>query len=238
MTYQASKSYEDCNKIMNHKHNYTCILGGQKNKSPLALRQKHFKMGDKPGWLLVWHFRGAQASRSIQCIWSRAGTLLTNPEEINDCCKAENFYKKFCDMLTPLLLRMICSPKRDKASPKTPYEANISLILKQGKEETELNSCRPIPLQKLDRKVITKMLANQLNKHVIYHSSWSVRVHPTQVLLESIPFKIVKDHLTYLGLTIPKDPKLILKYILQSLSQNSSRAWKVGKSYLCHWLAV
>lgn len=29
--------------------------------------------------------------------------------------------------------------------------------------------------------------------------------------LQSIPFKVVNDHFTYLGLTIPKDPKLIFK---------------------------
>jgi len=29
--------------------------------------------------------------------------------------------------------------------------------------------------------------------------------------LENIPFKIVRDHFVYLGLTIPKDPKLLYK---------------------------
>lgn len=48
--------------------------------------------------------------------------------------------------------------------------------------------------------------------------------------LENMPFKIVRDHFTYLGLTIPKDPKLIFKLnFLEFLSKLKSNIgnWKI-----------
>ncbi len=73
------------------------------------------------------------------------------------CCK---FYNKFSNTLAPLLLRMVSNSKREGTLPKTFYEANISLILKKGRDETDPASCRPIALQNFDRKEITKILAH------------------------------------------------------------------------------
>ncbi len=74
--------------------------------------------------------------------------------------------------MTPLLFRMIINSKRDNVLPNTLYEANISLILKKNKDETDPASYRPIALQNFDRKVVTKTLATRLNKHLssIIHS--------------------------------------------------------------------
>ncbi len=48
--------------------------------------------------------------------------------------------------------------------------------------------------------------------------------------LENIPFKIVRDHFLYLGLTIPKDPKVLYKLnfaeFLSKLKGNIDN-WKV-----------
>lgn len=63
---------------MKLKFEYNCILGGQVNNLILKLRQKLFKMGDRPSVLLPRQPSGTRASRSIHCIRSRAGTLLTN----------------------------------------------------------------------------------------------------------------------------------------------------------------
>lgn len=237
--YQTSKSVEDYNKIMKLKYEYNCILGGQINNLLLKLRQKHFELGDKPERLLARQLKGAQASRSIHCIKSKTGALLTNPKEINDCfkkfyselysskcCPSHSdlnaffdsivmpkltdaakkdldsdftldeiksaiksfssgkaagpdgfgceFYKRFCDTLAPLLLRMSSASKSGSALPKTLYEANISIILKKGREETDPASYRPIALQNFDRKVITKLLANRLNRYL------STIIHPDQ----------------------------------------------------------
>ncbi len=52
------------------------------------------------------------------------------------------------------------------------YDANISLILKKGKDEMDPASYRPIALLNSDLKIFTKILANRLNKCItkIIHS--------------------------------------------------------------------
>lgn len=84
------------------------------------------------------------------------------------------FYKVLCDTLAPLLHRMIINSKIEGTLPKTLYEANICLILKKGKDDCDPASFRPIALQNFDRKVITKILATRLNKHI------ASIIHPDQ----------------------------------------------------------
>lgn len=85
-----------------------------------------------------------------------------------------DFYKKFCDLLAPLLLRMIFNSKKDGKLPKTLYEACISLFLKKGRDETDPANYWPIALQNFDRKIVTKILAIRLNKHL------ASIIHPDQ----------------------------------------------------------
>lgn len=47
--------------------------------------------------------------------------------------------------------------------PQSLYDANISLILKKGKEETDPSSYQPISLLNSDLKIFAKILANRLN---------------------------------------------------------------------------
>ncbi len=49
-------------------------------------------MGDKPDKLLARQLNGAQASRSIDIITSKDGTLLTNPKDIN--ARFKEFYSE------------------------------------------------------------------------------------------------------------------------------------------------
>uniref|UniRef100_A0A3B3HLZ5 NACHT domain-containing protein n=1 Tax=Oryzias latipes TaxID=8090 RepID=A0A3B3HLZ5_ORYLA len=84
------------------------------------------------------------------------------------------FYKNFCDDLAPLMLRMICDSKRRGKLPTTLYEANISLILKKGRDEADPANYRNIALQNFDRKAITKMLAIRLNTYL------TSIIHPDQ----------------------------------------------------------
>ena len=75
-------------------------------------------------------------------------------------------YKKFPEQLTPLLLRMFNHSFETQTFPNSLYEANISLILKEGRDETETSSYRPIALLNSDMKIFTKLMANRLNKHI------------------------------------------------------------------------
>lgn len=58
--------------------------------------------------------------------------------------------------------------------PPTMYEANITLLHKEGKEETELSPYRPISFLNSDMKIFAQVLANRLNKYI------SSIVHPDQ----------------------------------------------------------
>ena len=91
-TYRTSLSSEDYNKIVKLKYDYNCTLGGQTNSLLLKLRQKHFELGEKPVGLMSRQLRSVQASRTIHNIKSEAGTLLTDPIEIND--RFKEFYSK------------------------------------------------------------------------------------------------------------------------------------------------
>lgn len=75
-------------------------------------------------------------------------------------------YKKFSMKVAPLLLRMFNHSFGVQKFPPTLYEANISLLLKEGRDEAEPSSFRPIALLNSDIKIFTKLLANRLNKYI------------------------------------------------------------------------
>uniref|UniRef100_A0A9J8AIQ2 Reverse transcriptase domain-containing protein n=1 Tax=Cyprinus carpio carpio TaxID=630221 RepID=A0A9J8AIQ2_CYPCA len=85
------------------------------------------------------------------------------------------FYKKYADKIVPLMLRMFNHSFIKQEFPSSLYSANISLLLKKGKDETDVSSFRPISLLNSDLKVFTKILATRLNKCI------STIIHPDQV---------------------------------------------------------
>lgn len=178
--------------------------------------------------MLARQLRGLQANKAIHKIKSRAGEIIVDPKDINDCfrefyeqlytssargdvskwlgslnlpklseaaCEALNsnitiseivdaiksfpngktpgpdgfgieLYKKYPEKLAPLLLRMFTHSFETQKFPDTLYDGNISLLLKEGREETEPSSYRPIALLNSDLKIFTKLLANRLNKYI------------------------------------------------------------------------
>ncbi len=82
------------------------------------------------------------------------------------------FYKKYSQKLAPLMLRLFNHSIENQEFPQSMYDANISLILKKGKDEMDPASYRPIALLNSDLKIFTKILANRLNKCItkIIHS--------------------------------------------------------------------
>lgn len=66
---------------------------------------------------------------------------------------------------------MICATFKSKQLPSSLSEANICVLLKKDKDETDLGSYRPIALLNYDFKIISKILANWLDKNVtsIFH---------------------------------------------------------------------
>lgn len=85
------------------------------------------------------------------------------------------FFKCFPEEVTPLLLQMYNEAFSLGTLPPTLCQALITLILKKGKEPTDCKSYRPISLISLDIKILSKILANRLNRVI------STLIHPDQV---------------------------------------------------------
>lgn len=69
---------------------------------------------------------------------------------------------------------MLQDSMQRKRLPDSLYEANICVILKKGKAETDPANYRPIALLNFDQKVLTKILASRLAQHI------STIIHPDQ----------------------------------------------------------
>lgn len=67
------------------------------------------------------------------------------------------FYKKFANQITPILHRMFSHSMESERLPPTLYEVNITLLLKQDRDETEPSSYRPISMLNVDFKILTKI---------------------------------------------------------------------------------
>jgi hypothetical protein len=70
------------------------------------------------------------------------------------------FYKKYVDKIVPLMLRMFNHSFIKQKFPSSLYSANISLLLKKGKDEADVSSFCPISLLNTDLKVFTKTILN------------------------------------------------------------------------------
>ena len=84
------------------------------------------------------------------------------------------FYKSFQDRIIPLMLRMVNESMQNRMLPGSLYEANICLLLKEGRDELHPESYRPVALLNGDLKIITKVLATKLGKYI------PSIVHPNQ----------------------------------------------------------
>lgn len=74
------------------------------------------------------------------------------------------FYKKFKEELTPILMKMFNEFLEKGCLPPTLSQASISLLLKKDKDPTQCGSYRPVSLLNVDVKILANILACRLER--------------------------------------------------------------------------
>ena len=76
------------------------------------------------------------------------------------------FYQTFRQELMPILLKFFQKIAQEGTLPNSFYEATITLVPKPDKDITKKEKYRLVLLMNIDIKILNKILANQIQKHI------------------------------------------------------------------------
>ena len=78
----------------------------------------------------------------------------------------KEFYVAFWNHLGPILLQTLQFCKEQKSFTQSQRRGVISLLHKKGKDPEQIENYRPISLLNVDYKIITKTIANRIQKRL------------------------------------------------------------------------
>jgi hypothetical protein len=107
--------------------------------------------------------------------WNWSNSLPKKKSPGPDGVSAE-FYQTFKEELIPTLFKLFHEIESEGTLPNSLYEASITLIPKLDKDTSKQGNYRPISLKSIDRKILNKIIVNQIQQHfrkIIHHDQVS-----------------------------------------------------------------